>query len=232
MKSLFKSYDHNVLGAFIIYMPNVPISVQMAERCLESCKNVDQKVELFEGFDGTSGEVKIPKHLENQSWIKWLKVTDHFQSPTEVACSLSHIALWVKCMEEDRPLIILEHDSIVVKPYNYHPFYNIISYLGCHEQLGQNNLPITPVHSSINKNWNFINRAHAYCVDPQVAKRLFLNVLDRGIFETSDVMIKCDDVAIVQYDFYAYDKADNITTLKHKESNDNRKLKDTNYGNY
>jgi hypothetical protein len=229
MNSLFNSYDQSVLGAFIIYVPGNDISERMSKRCLESCETVGQKAELFEGFDGTGGVVKTPKHLQDQSWVKWLKISDHFQSPTEIACSLSHISLWVKCMEEDRPLIILEHDAIMVKPYNVHPFHNVLSYLGCHEQLGKNSLPITPIHSTINKNWHFINRAHAYCVDPPVAKRLFLNVLDRGIFETSDVMIKCDDIAIVQHDFYAYDKADGVSILKHKESGDNRKLKESQY---
>jgi len=223
MKSLYKSYDPSVLGAFIIYMPNVPMSVKMAERCLETCERVGQPAYLFEGFDGTSGEIKAPAHLRDQSWVKWLKVTDHFQSATEVACSLSHIALWVKSMEEDRPLIILEHDAIMVKPYKTHLFFNAISYLGCHEQLGKQQLPIIPMYSAINRNWNFINRAHAYCVDPQVAKRLFLNVLDRGIFESADVMIKCDDVAIVQHDFYAYDDDSGYSSQpKRKVADDHR----------
>lgn len=226
LDSLYKKYDMNVGGTFIIYMPNVPVSISMSQRCLKSCHSVGQQAELFEGFDGTTGVIKIPNHLKTQSWINWLKVTDHFQSPTEVACSLSHIALWVKCMEIDRPIVILEHDAIMVKPYTFHHFYNAISYLGCHEQLNQTHFPLTPTHSSINVNWHFMHRAHAYCVDPSVAKRLFLNVLDRGIFETSDVMIKCDDVAIIQHGFYAYDKSDNITTLKHKASTDHRKLKD------
>lgn len=205
MKSLYKSYDTSVLGAFVIHLPNVPKSLQLANRCMASCENVGQPASLYEGFDGTGGSIKAPAHLSNQSWVKWLKVTDHFQSTTEIACSLSHIALWVKCMEEDRPIVILEHDSIMVKPYLTHTVFNAISYLGCHEQKTQYSFPITPIHSAINPNWHFINRAHAYCVDPQVAKRLFLNVLDRGIFESADVMIKCDDVAIVQQGFYAYD---------------------------
>jgi len=226
MKSLYKSYETSVSKAHIIYLPNVPQSVSHAERCLYTCKGVGQPAELFEGFDGTSGEIKVPKHLENQSWVKWLKVTDHFQSPSEIACSLSHIALWVKCIEEDRPLVILEHDAIMVKPYLVHPFYNVISYLGCHEQRGQNNLPITPMHSSINQNWHNIHRAHAYCVDPHVARRLFTNVLDRGIFESADIMIKCDDVAIVQLDFYAYDDDNGYSTQsKRKMKDDHRKNK-------
>jgi hypothetical protein len=224
MQSLNRSHDTEVSCAYIIYLPNNKKSVELAERCLETCESVGQNAQLFEGFDGSDGTVKTPKHLENQSWVKWLKVMDHFQSPTEIACSLSHIALWAKCMEEDKPLIILEHDAIVVNAYKHHPFYNILAYLGCQEQLqNQQKLPITPIHSSINNNWHFIHRAHAYCVDPQVAKRLFLNVLDRGIFESADVMIKCDDVGIVQPGFYAYDKPDNHTTIKHKEDNDHRK---------
>jgi hypothetical protein len=181
------------------------MSVQLANRCIDSCNKVGQKAQLFEGFDGTSGSIKPPNHLLSQSWVKWMKVTDHFQSSTEVACSLSHIALWVKCMELDQPIVILEHDTIMLKPYYTHPFYNAISYLGCREQMNTNYIPLTPIHSSINQNWHFINRAHAYCIDPSVAKRLFVNVLDRGIFESADVMIRCDDVAIVQHDLYAYD---------------------------
>lgn len=223
LDSLFKKHSTDVLGAFVIYLPNSSVSVQMADRCLESCNKVGQRVELFEGFDGTKGSIKVPEHLRTSDWVKWLKVTDHFQSASEVAVSMSHIALWVKCMTEDRPLIILEHDAIMVQAYNSHPFYNAIAYLGCKEQLGHSNLPPTPMHSSINRNWHFINRAHAYCVDPSTARRLFTNVLDRGIFESADVMIKCDDVAIVQPGFYAYDKDDGLSTqTKRKQSDDHR----------
>jgi len=223
VKSLYKSYNTSVLKAFIIYLPNVPKSVELAERCLLTCNSVGQPAELFEGFDGVNEDIKTPKHLDNQSWVKWLKVTDHFQSSSEIACSLSHIALWVKCIEEDRPLIILEHDAIMVRPYLEHPFYNVISYLGCHEQIDQRQFPIIPIHSSINDNWHSIHRAHAYCIDPPVAKRLFLNVLDRGIFESADIMIKCDDVAIVQTGFYAYDNDDGYSSqLKRKQKDDHR----------
>jgi hypothetical protein len=224
MDSLYKKYNTSVLSAFIIYLPSIDKSVQLASRCLHSCKSVGQTAELFEGFDGTGTEIKIPKHSQSQSWLKWLKVTDHFQSMTEISVSLSHIALWVKCMEEDRPIIILEHDAIMVKPYKNHNFYNAISYLGCREQLNSQNITSIPLHSAINSNWHFIHRAHAYCVDPAVARRLFLNVLDRGIFESADVMIKCDDVAILQNGFYAYDDDDGYSTQPKRKQNDDHRF--------
>lgn len=215
MISLNKSYNLEVYNSYIIYLPNVEKSVELAHRCLDSCRRVGQKAELFEAFDGTGDKIIVPEHLEDQSWVKWLKVTDHFQSQSEVALSLTHIALWSKCMEVDQPIVILEHDAIMVRPYITHPFYNAISYLGSREQLDAAQLPIIPMHRTINNNWHFMDRTHAYCIDPPAAKRLFVNVLDRGIFESADVMIRCDDVAVLQHGLYAYDN-DNGTSSQSK----------------
>jgi hypothetical protein len=218
MKSLYRSYNTSVSGAYIIYLPNVEVSVSLANRCLDSCKQVGQKATLYEAFDGTSGEIRIPNNLKDQSWIKWLKITDHQQSIAEIACSLSHLSLWVKCMEQDQPIIVLEHDAIMVKPYTDHLIYNAISYLGCLDQINSKNIinSVIPPFSAINKNWNFINRAHAYCIDPPVAKKLFTSVLDRGIFESADVMIRSDDIAIAQFGVYAYDLPGQTTIVTRK----------------
>jgi hypothetical protein len=110
-------------------------------------------------------------------------------------------------MEQDQPLVILEHDAVMRKPYLEHEIYNGIVYLGSQDNMrGQPIQGIMPGFSAINENWNFINRAHAYSIDPAAARKLFVNVLDRGIFESADVMIKADDVAIIQTGVYAYDK--------------------------
>jgi hypothetical protein len=204
---LNNSYNFDIENTYIIYFPNNYISVDLANRCLDSCKKINQKAELYEGFDGTENELKIPEHLKNQNWYKWLKVTDYQQSLSEVACSLSHISLWVKCMELDRPIVILEHDVIMIKSYKKHQIYNGIGYLGSIEYLRSPELinNRVPMYSSINKNWNFINRAHAYSIDPAVARKLFTCVLSRGIYESLDIMIRADDVAIVQNELYAYD---------------------------
>lgn len=204
---LYNSYNLNVEGAYIIHVPDNYNSLDMAQRCLDSCRKINYNATLYEGFDGTGTELKIPEHCKNQSWYKWLKVTDHYQSLAEVACSLSHISLWVKCMELDRPIVILEHDAIMVKPYTVHEIYNGIVYLGSVDNLRNPNLEknTIPMHSAINKNWNFINRAHAYSIDPAAARKLFTCVLSRGIYESADVMIRTDDVAIIQTGFYAYE---------------------------
>lgn len=207
MNFLYNTYNLTVENAYIIHIPSNQISVDLANRCAQSCQKINYNFKFYEGFDGTGSELVIPEHLKNDSWFKWLKVTDHQQSLAEIACSLSHISLWVKCMELDQPIVILEHDAIMVKPYTYHEIYNGIVYLGSVDNLRnhETSKKLIPRFSAINKNWNFINRAHAYSIDPAAARKLFTSVLSRGIYESADVMIRTDDVAIVQTDFYAYE---------------------------
>jgi hypothetical protein len=118
-------------------------------------------------------------------------------------------------MELDQPIVILEHDAIVVKPYIKHEIYNGIVYLGSIDNIKnpEEGKKLIPRFSSINKNWNFINRAHAYSIDPAAARKLFSIVLSRGIYESADVMIRTDDVAIIHTDFYAYELTGE-TTIK------------------
>jgi hypothetical protein len=204
---LYTNYDRKVSQAYIIYVPNNSVSQTLADRCLKSCQDINYSASLWAGFDGTGTDLIIPDNIRRQSWYRWLKVTDHYQSLAEIACSLSHISLWVKCMEQDQPLVILEHDAVMIKPYLEHEIYNGIVYLGSQDNMrGQFVQGIMPGYSCINKNWNFIHRAHAYSIDPAAARKLFSNVMTRGIFESADVMIRADDVAIIQTGVYAYDK--------------------------
>jgi hypothetical protein len=214
---LNRNYNRSVSKAHIIYLPNNNISTTLANRCKISCETVGQPYMLWEGFDGTRNNISVPESIKNQTWYKWLKVTDHYQSIAEIATSLSHISLWVKCMEEDTPLVVLEHDAIMIKKVEKHPYVNTVMYLGCKDQLKNNYDPSTTPYSCINLNWYFINRAHAYSIDPISAKKLFTMVLDRGIFESLDVMIKVDEVAVIQNDFYAYDEPGETTISTRKK---------------
>ncbi|MBM3207922.1 MAG: hypothetical protein FJZ57_04880 [Chlamydiae bacterium] len=200
------SYNMQIESAYIISLKNNNISEKMTQRCAESCEKVGQKYKVFYGFDGNSGEIVVPDELKDQSWINWLRLKTSILTPTQIACLYSHFALWTKCIEIDRPIIILEHDSIVKKPLNYHPLYNSIIYLGSQEQ--KNGAPIfpTPPHGSAEKSkYRFICRAHAYSIDPAVAKNLIAYTIQQGIHTTLDVMINCDIFNISQYGLYAYD---------------------------
>ena len=131
---LYNSYNSKIANTYIIYVPASDVSVNLATRALQSCIKLKQPAELWPGFDGSGTEIQPPQHLVDQSWINWFRVTDHKLSLTEVACALSHISLWIQCMNLDQPIVILEHDAVMVVPYLKHEIYNAVSYLGCNEQ--------------------------------------------------------------------------------------------------
>jgi len=218
---LIRSNSRDCNKAFIISLRDNKISKDFTERCAKSCEDVGQNYEIFYGFDGNSGRIVVPPELKDQQWLNWFKVTTDLISPTQISCFLSHMALWSKCLELDEPIVILEHDAIMVKKYDFHTHYNAICYLGGIEQLeGSMPKPDTydgppPMGSECNKRGFFICRAHAYAIDPAVAKNLLSYVLQNGLYTSLDVAIKSDIFNIYQDDFYAYDKP-GISTI-HKD---------------
>lgn len=204
MKSLFYSYDMEVDKAYIIRIKDNQLSNTHAKRCSDSCDQVGMPYEFWDAYDGTVDKI-VPPHHHNDT-MKIIKVTDHYMTRGEVACALSHISLWVKCAVDDKPLVILEHDAIMLARYKQHAVFNSICYLGGHEQVkeGWAVLP-TPPHASDGPNYHFIGRAHAYAIDPAVAKNMVSHVLKFGICSPLDIMIRSDIFPMHQWGVYAYD---------------------------
>jgi hypothetical protein len=205
-------YDMAVDKAYIIRVADHKSSVEKAKRCADSCDSVGQSWEYWDAYNGISDPIIPPK--QHGQFMNLVKVTDHYMTRGEVACALSHISLWVKCVEQDKPLVILEHDSVMVKPYANHSVFNSICYLGNNEQvnMGWQVMP-TPPHASEGPNYHFICRAHAYAVDPAVAKNLLAHVLKFGICAPLDIMIRADVFPIYQMGVFAYDVKDADTTI-------------------
>ena len=227
MKSLFFSYDTVVDKAYIIRVAGNENSEVQAKRCSDSCDSVGQAWEYWEAYNGLSGDIEPPAH--HNSVMKMIKVTDHYLTRGEVACALSHISLWAKCVEQDKPLIILEHDSVMSQAYKQHGVFNSICFLGSHEQVSQGwGVFPTPPHASEGPNYHFICRAHAYAIDPAVAKNMLAHVLKYGICAPLDILLRADIFPIHQMGVYAYDVKGAETTILNRpkagrttERNDN-----------
>jgi hypothetical protein len=206
------SYDLSVDKAYIIRVDGNDTSETLAERCADSCREVGQEFVFWGAYDGYKNPIQPPAH--HSEVLNLVKVTDHYMTRGEVACALSHISLWNHCAQIDRPIVVLEHDAIMLKPYFQHGVYNSICYLGAieqHEQ-GWQVLP-TPPHSSDGPNYHFICRAHAYAIDPCVAKNLLAHVIKYGICAPLDILMRADLFPMHQMGMYAYDKSDKTTIL-------------------
>ena len=217
MKRFDYKYKVSVDKAYIIRIDGNEVSETMARRCAESCDAVAMPWDYFSAVDGVSGNLVFKDFPDI---LKLIRVTNKTLTVAEVACFLSHFLLWVKCAEQDEPIVILEHDAIMVRPYTVHPFFNVISYLGCIEQANgwQPQFPLPP-HGQLNENFRFILRAHAYAIDPMVAKNLVAKVIKAGVFTSADVMIRADEFAIIQDGFYAHDLPGETTIPGRPEKN-------------
>lgn len=201
----------SVFETYIIRVKGNENSERMAQRCADSCRKVNQSYKFWDAYDGTSGEIIVPEH--HNAVMDLIKVTDHYATRTEVCTALSHISLWVQCSRLDRPIVILEHDAIMLKPYKQHNVYNSIGYLGGSEQYKMG-WPVlaTPPHASEGPNYHFLCRAHAYSIDPAVAKNLIAHVITYGIHAPLDIMIRADLFSFFQMDLVAYDESENQNT--------------------
>jgi hypothetical protein len=80
----------------------------------------------------------VPADLKNLTELKWTEYSMSIKyvkrnikaaiTDTEKSCFYSHYMLWKKCIEQNVPFMILEHDSYLEKPENlwYDSEYGII----------------------------------------------------------------------------------------------------------
>ena len=215
--NLFYNYNQIVENAYIIRVQGNSVSEDLAKRCADSCEEVGQTYQFWDAHNGHKDPIQPPP--KESDVLNLIKVTDHYLTRGEVACALSHIGLWNHCVQIDRPIVILEHDAIMLKPYTMHQIFNSICYLGAKEQVdeGWGVFP-TPPHGSEGPNNHFICRAHAYAIDPTVAKNLLAHVIRYGICAPLDILIRADIFNIHQVGIFAYDKPDLETTILGRSS--------------
>jgi hypothetical protein len=219
MRSLYYSHDHNNIdAAYIIRIKNNDVSEKYAQRCAESCDRVGMNYVFWDAYDGTGDTIIEPDHSKNNNIMKCIKIMNHFLTKAEIATVLSHASLWAKCLEQDKPLVVLEHDAIMIQKYDFHLVYNSISFLGCKEQItGKFPVNGTAMHGTDGPNLHFICRAHAYAIDPPVARGLISYILKYGITHSADVMMRSDLYSINQTGLYAYDDGSlDTTTIKNR----------------
>ena len=230
----YNQHEMDIEGTYIISIQGNKVSEQLTQQCLASCEKVGQpNVNVFPAFDATwskvkvqqhdlglpvgeLGSIKVPEFLQNQAFLNFLRLKRCDLLMTQIACFLSHYSLWCMCLDKDRPIVILEHDAVMVKPFLRHNYLNNIVYLGGSEQIhgSLRDTGTIPPHASDQQGLDrFICRAHAYSIDPIMAKNLVSYAIHHGIITTADAMMRYDMFGIVQNGVYAYDNPHDQSTI-------------------
>lgn len=185
----------------IICLKESDISVKYTNECIEQAKKFNIRLEIFDGIHGNDSE----KHINDLN----IKRKWNFKAGRKGVdgCFLSHFYLWKKCVEDNEPYLILEHDGYFIKPLpedilnhfsdvlkldNYNPFketYNTdinkdtnkkVSYIKYENSLVKN--------VSLNETGTYFKGAYSYIIKPHAAKKIIEFVYDKG-FLPADVLL-------------------------------------------
>jgi GR25 family glycosyltransferase involved in LPS biosynthesis len=102
------------MKSFIIRLSNFQNSSEWAEVAYKSAKKYNWDVDFFEGIDGRNSTLEEYGLKINPNHRKSKKA---FKRVGTVGCLLSHYSLWLKCIELNEPICILEHDVTVHAPF-------------------------------------------------------------------------------------------------------------------
>ncbi len=164
---------------------NRELGEPMLKDLIQSLKKYQWQYELFLATDGYL--------MTNEQWTKEeIKIENHCGMRTlsgAIGCLYSHLQLWKKCIELNEPIIVLEHDTIILSkfPENFSSTKNLI-------KLGRP-FPEHVKSHSITGNWRL--GAWAYWINPIGARTLIDALQTHGSIPT-DVLIGS---SIIDWDY-------------------------------
>ena len=147
--------------------------LRRADRKAEFQKNNLQNFEYIQAIDG---EANTFRHIHaRKNWVDPFKNRPLQQN--EVACFLSHIKAWERCVELNEPVIIMEDDAIINHHWDELRYKELIKeYPFVYLQRNENEPDqVTPINDFIEKP-SYPYNMTAYCLHPLGAKKLLHTV--------------------------------------------------------
>ena len=120
------------MKAFVITLFNDKYSVQSAENTLKTARqmNDDLHIEMVRAVTpkGIGDYTYSYPLMGKSSTYEGMTLTGYATTETDkkIACSLSHMHLWEKCVEMDEPIMILEHDAVFTRKFKLGKLMNLI----------------------------------------------------------------------------------------------------------
>lgn len=168
------------MKAFIITMSESTHSMNLASDCIIAAKQFNIDVSVWPAVNGLTAadkfqEYKIPKLLHNS-----------MQRAGNQGCFLSHFQLWQHCVELNEPILILEHDGVIIReiPQNINEQYIDVLNLDPYDQSGDtydqmvNDSITSPVdyyyipRRKRNLAGEYLPGAYGYLIKPHAALKL------------------------------------------------------------
>ena len=112
------------MDAVIIALRGNEYSQARAKQCIESA---DIDIEVFDAIGKDRAREVMQTHGLKWTWannntaaatcpLSGLKQHPYGQLEAKIGCSMSHYLLWRRCAQIGKPMLILEHDAVFVRP--------------------------------------------------------------------------------------------------------------------
>jgi len=190
-----------MIKAFTIRKPGDELSERLSDELIESGKKFNIHIEKVDGVYANQAEIIQQKGLHVFEKMKETKK----QNRGMQGCFLSHFLLWEKCLELKEPILIFEHDALIIRPLpdnflNLFTHHAILDY-ACHypdyEEIVLRDGPIKitnyPFIENVpatykGMNSSHVKGSHAHAIKPEGARKLISSVKQYG-FVASDMCV-------------------------------------------
>ena len=205
------------MKAYCIVIKDNELSESAYSKLVESSEKVSNDFQI-ERFDAIT-PINVNKDMAING-VKWnypwtgggldmasglLKKAYPTKNPdSRIACAMSHYNLWKKCVEDDEPILILEHDAIFKKKINFNTTDIKYGIIGINNPIGNtrkahlfdnkiqskdNDFQPVPSIDSDNVPQGLAGNS-AYIIKPSAAKHLIELVNQFGLWPNDAIMCK------------------------------------------
>lgn len=173
------------MKAFIISLSKIPSSYESALRVLSDLRlDPNLEVELFEGSYGATlkkeydarGRTCHPWGLKGPERPFTEQQRQEIGSAGVIGCFDSHFRLWMKCIELDEPIMIVEDDIVFYRPYIPIDWEDVLSVAFSHaKKMARYQTYLDSPEGEprvIHYGQSSMPGNGAYCIKPHAAKKL------------------------------------------------------------
>lgn len=185
------------MKAFVMRKKGDELSERLSDECVASGKKFGINIEKFDGiYDNHDAILATEGLTPNPGVIK--KLRNGYKG-----CFLSHYLVWKKAIEFDEPIMVFEHDALIIRPLpeNILSMFDTLLVLDRfsreenYEELLKTDFPLKiHKHEKLSKvtgkqiNKSHIKGAHGVLIKPEGARQIIKSLKEHG-YLISDVAI-------------------------------------------
>lgn len=206
------------MKGYVVTLMDLPASVEVATRCIESGKQFEIEVELFPAVDKSIAMQELEKEGLNVAKFE----TSYSNTNAVIGNFVSQYRIWKKIAENNAPSIVLEHDAVFVGTIPELSLQYDIVNLGkpSYGKYDVKDQPgIYPLFSKapIRPQDIYMPGAHAYYVSPTGATELINNAKSQGILPCDLFLCTSRFPHIQEIWPWPVEAHDSFTTIQHQK---------------